>query len=128
MTELEHHDLKAARLWAESVYCWVLWLFDFQTQIGTTSMVLLGLPLADSTCGSWVLSASTLARANSLQPISFYTQKPPSAKRRSSLDPWVGKIPWRRKWQPTPVGSWEIPWTEEPGGLQSMGFQRFVHN
>ena len=19
------------------------------------------------------------------------------------LDPWVGKIPWRRKWQPTPV-------------------------
>ena len=48
--------------------------------------------------------------------------------RRGSLDPWVGKIPWRRKWQPTPVGSWEIPWTEEPGGLQSTGFQRFVHN
>ena len=23
--------------------------------------------------------------------------------RRSRLDPWVGKIPWRRKWQPTPV-------------------------
>ena len=22
---------------------------------------------------------------------------------RSSFDPWVGKIPWRRKWQPTPV-------------------------
>ena len=22
---------------------------------------------------------------------------------RSVLDPWVGKIPWRRKWQPTPV-------------------------
>ena len=20
-----------------------------------------------------------------------------------SFDPWVGKIPWRRKWQPTPV-------------------------
>ena len=19
------------------------------------------------------------------------------------LDPWVGKIPWRRKWQPTPL-------------------------
>ena len=24
------------------------------------------------------------------------------AKRRV-FDPWVGKIPWRRKWQPTPV-------------------------
>ena len=20
-----------------------------------------------------------------------------------SIDPWVGKIPWRREWQPTPV-------------------------
>ena len=35
---------------------------------------------------------------------------------------WVGKIPWRRAWQPTPVflpgGS---PWTEKPGGVQSVG-------
>ena len=23
--------------------------------------------------------------------------------RRSGFDPWIGKIPWRRKWQPTPV-------------------------
>ena len=23
--------------------------------------------------------------------------------RRSGFSPWVGKIPWRRKWQPTPV-------------------------
>ena len=23
--------------------------------------------------------------------------------RRCGFDPWVGKIPWRRKWQPTPV-------------------------
>ena len=22
---------------------------------------------------------------------------------RPGFDPWVGKIPWRRKWQPTPV-------------------------
>ena len=29
--------------------------------------------------------------------------------------------PWRKKWQPTPVFlAWRIPWTEEPGGLQSM--------
>ena len=37
---------------------------------------------------------------------------------------WEGKIPWRRKWQPHPnILAWEIPWTEEPGGLQSMGSQ-----
>ena len=23
--------------------------------------------------------------------------------KRGGLDPWVGKIPWRRKWLPTPV-------------------------
>jgi len=32
---------------------------------------------------------------------------------------------WRRKWQPTPVFLPEKNlWTEEPGGLQSMGLQR----
>jgi len=25
------------------------------------------------------------------------------ACRRPEFDPWVGKIPWRRKWLPTPV-------------------------
>ena len=24
--------------------------------------------------------------------------------------------------------AWEIPWTEEPGGLQSVGLQRVGHN
>ena len=23
--------------------------------------------------------------------------------RRCRLDPWIGKVPWRRDWQPTPV-------------------------
>jgi len=27
----------------------------------------------------------------------------------SGFDPWVGKIPWRRAWQPTPVFFWRIP-------------------
>ena len=38
-------------------------------------------------------------------------------------------LPWRRKWQPTPVFlPGESPWTKEPGGLQSMGLQRVRHN
>ena len=49
--------------------------------------------------------------------------------RRPEFDPWVGKIPWRRKWQPTPsILAWKIPWTEEPGRLQSMGSQRVGHD
>ena len=26
------------------------------------------------------------------------------------------------------VLAWEVPWTEEPGGLQSMGLQRVGHD
>ena len=29
--------------------------------------------------------------------------KEPVSQCRCGFDPWVGKIPWRRKWQPTPV-------------------------
>ena len=48
---------------------------------------------------------------------------------RHGSDPWVREIPWRRKWQPIPVIlAWEIPWTEEPGGLQSMGLQTVRHS
>ena len=40
------------------------------------------------------------------------------------FNPWGGKICWRRKWQPTPVILFEKhPWTEEAGGLQSIGSQ-----
>ena len=28
---------------------------------------------------------------------------PPKFRRRHQFDRWVGKIPWRRAWQPTPV-------------------------
>ena len=40
------------------------------------------------------------------------------------LDPWVRKMPLRNKWQRTPVFlPEEFPWTEEPGGLQSIGLE-----
>ena len=30
------------------------------------------------------------------------TVKSPPAKQETWVNPWVGKIPWRREWQPTP--------------------------
>ena len=55
--------------------------------------------------------------------------KNPPARRETYSDPWVGKIPWRRAWQPTPAFlPGESPWTEEPGGLQSMGSQKVRHD
>ena len=51
------------------------------------------------------------------------------ATQETCFDPWVGKIPWRREQLPTPVFlPGECPWTEEPGGLQSMGSQRVGHD
>ena len=45
---------------------------------------------------------------------------------RPGFEPWVGKIPWRRKWQSTIA--WKIPRTEDPGRLQSVGSQRVGHD
>ena len=49
---------------------------------------------------------------------------------RCRFDPWVRKIPWRRAWQPISVSlpAWKIPWSAEPGGLQTIGLQRVGHN
>ena len=42
--------------------------------------------------------------------------------RRYRFNPWVEKISWRRKWQPTPVFCLENPMDRGTwGGLQSMG-------
>ena len=54
-------------------------------------------------------------------------KNPPANKslRRHKFYPWVGKIPWGRKWQPTPVFlPGESPWTEQPGRIQSIGSQK----
>ena len=40
----------------------------------------------------------------------------------TGFHPCVGIILWRKPWQPSPVFlPGESAWTEEPGGLQSMG-------
>ena len=42
--------------------------------------------------------------------------------RRPRFNPWVGKIPRRRKY--SSILAWKIPWTEKPGRLQSMVSKR----
>ena len=41
--------------------------------------------------------------------------------RRCRFYPWVGKKEMATR---SSILAWEIPWTEEPGGLQSMGSQK----
>ena len=48
---------------------------------------------------------------------------------RRGFNPWVGKLPWRRAWQPPPVFlPGESSWTEKLGGLESTELQRAGHD
>ena len=42
--------------------------------------------------------------------------------------PRSGKSPRERNGKPLSTLAWEIPWIEEPGGLQCMGLQRVGHD
>ena len=49
--------------------------------------------------------------------------------KRCRFNPWVGKIPWKRAGQPTPVFMpGKIPWTEEPGRFWFIRSQRVRHD
>ena len=54
-------------------------------------------------------------------------KNPPQCRRPRDVgfDPWVRKIPGRQKWKLTLlfILAGKIPWTEEPGGLQSLGLK-----
>ena len=41
--------------------------------------------------------------------------------KRHRPHPWLRKIPWSRNRHPLSVLAWRIAWTEEPGGLWSIG-------
>ena len=46
---------------------------------------------------------------------------------------WVGSLGWEDPLEEemathSSILAWEIPWTEEPGGLQSIGSQRVGHD
>ena len=48
--------------------------------------------------------------------------------RRFGFNPWVGKIPWRRKWQPTPVFLPRKSHQQRSLAGYSMGLQRVGHD
>ena len=47
----------------------------------------------------------------------------PCQCRRRRFDPWIGKIPWSRKWQPTPVF---LP-AKFHGGRNLVGYSPWGH-
>ena len=43
---------------------------------------------------------------------------------RCGVNPWIRRFPGEGNDIPLSVHAWEIPWTEDPGRLQSMGLQK----
>ena len=51
--------------------------------------------------------------------------KNPPGMQKTWVGSWSGKIPLEKKIATlSSIPAWEIPWTEEPVGLQSMGLQK----
>ena len=48
--------------------------------------------------------------------------------RRCGFDPWVGRSPGGGNGNPLSILAWKIPWMENPGRLQSKGWQRTWHD
>ena len=59
---------------------------------------------------------------SSLQ-VALVVKNPPASvgDARDVVQSLVGKIPWRRAWELTPILARRMPWTEESGRLQSIG-------
>ena len=52
---------------------------------------------------------------------------------QESQEMWLQSLGWEETLEkematPTSILAWKIPWTEAPGGLQSMGSQRVGHD
>ena len=75
----------------------------------------------------WSVWTSPMAHCLHRLPWGLSGKESTCQRRRCGLDPWVRKIPWRRKWQPTPVflpgktpmerGAW---WATVPGVAQVL--------
>ena len=56
-------------------------------------------------------------------------KNPPAMWFNPGFDLWVGKIPLEKGMAThCSIQAWRMPWTEEPGGLQSMGSWRVGHD
>ena len=73
--------------------------------------------------GSWCIQGSVFALQESVSPVVSPLFLPQCG--RPGFDPWVGMTPLEKEMAThSSTLAWKIPWTEEPGRLQSMWSQR----
>ena len=61
-------------------------------------------------------------------PDGAVVQDPPANAGDMGSIPGLGRSPGEGNGIPLRILAWRIPWTEEPGGLQSVGSQRVGHD
>ena len=86
----------------------------------------------------WFFTFSPILNFSFIEDVSNASQVAGSGKeptrqcrrrKKCGLDPWVRKIPLEEEMAAHhSIRGWEVPWTEEPGGLQSRGSQRVGHD
>ena len=52
------------------------------------------------------------------------SDNPPANAGDAGLIPGLGRCPGEGNGNPLQYSCWKVPWTEKPGGLQSMGSQK----
>ena len=57
-------------------------------------------------------------------PVGSVVENPPANAGDVGLTPGMGGSPGEGNGNPLPWIAWEIPWTEEPGGLQCIGLKK----
>ena len=83
--------------------------------------------LRATSLGNW-REVEMVQRASQVSPV---VKNPPASAgdvRDTDLIPGLGRSLEEGMATHSSVLAWRIPWTEEPGGLQSMGSQRFGHD
>jgi len=63
-----------------------------------------------------------------VMPGGTIVKNPPASAGDTGSIPGLGRFLGEGNGYPLQYSCWEIPWTEEPGGLQSMGSQRVRHD
>ena len=110
----------------EVIHISILWTeHDFSSHVLAFEPIGFGLPFLCSTCCLRCL------RYSSGFPRGSEVKNPPAMQ--EGLEIWVQFLGWKNPLEEemathSSILAWEIPRTEEPGGLQSMGSQRIWHD
>ena len=94
------------------------------------ALLTLSLSLVGIICKCALVKCSSSSHTGEASQVALVVKNPPDNAGDISrgFDPWLGRFPGGRHGSPLQFLPAECPWTEEPGGLQSIRLQRVGHD